>query len=277
MQIRYMSGCGLAAVAMVLVTPAAAQVRTIDIPAQPLSAALAALGSQARLQIVAPGDGVETVRSLPVKGSMAPRVALRRIIAGSGLEIASDDGARIVLRRRARPVGNDEATIPSAGEPENDEVVVTGIRASLQSAREIKRRSDAIVDTVVAEDIGQLPDNSATEALARLPGVQVFRNRGEGQSITIRGISNVVTMINGQEAYTGASRRTLLNSYPAGLIRSLSVYKALTPDLIEGGIGGAVDVQLRQPLDFKKGVTVAGTLRGTYDDQADRVSAMPTF
>ena len=271
MQIRYMTGCGLAAVAMVLALPAAAQVRTFDIPAQLLPAAIAALGRQARLQIVAPADGMDTVRSVAVKGAMDPRVALRRLIGGTGLEVASDDGARIILRRAAGQVGNDAAAVPAAGEqaPAGD-VVVTGYRASLQTAREIKRRSDAIVDTVAAEDIGQLPDNSATEALARLPGVQVFRNRGEGQSITIRGISNVVTMINGQEAYTGSSRRTLLNSYPAGLIRSLSVYKALTPDLIEGGIGGAVDVQLRQPLDFKKGITVAGTLRGSYDDQADK-------
>lgn len=270
MQIRYMSGCGLAAVALALATPAAAQVRTIDIPGQPLPSAIAALGKQGRLQIVAPADGMEAIRSVPVKGSMDPRVALRRLIDGSGLEVASDDGARIVLRRATAQVGNGTAETLAPGEAATEEVVVTGYRASLRTAREIKRRSDAIVDTVAAEDIGQLPDNSATEALARLPGVQVFRNRGEGQSITIRGISSVVTMINGQEAYTGASRRTLLNSYPAGLIRSLSVYKALTPDLIEGGIGGAVDVQLRQPLDFKRGVTVAGTLRGSYDDQAKK-------
>ncbi len=269
MQIRFMSGCGLAAVAMVLAWPAVAQVRTIAIPAQSLPAAIAALGRQARLQIVAPADGFEGVRSRSVKGAMDPRVALRRLIAGTGLEIVSDDGARIVLRRVDRSVGNDAPAIPAAGEQQaGGDIVVTGYRASLRTAREIKRRSDAIVDSVAAEDIGQLPDNSATEALARLPGVQVFRNRGEGQAITIRGIANVVTMINGQEAYTGASRRTLLNSYPAGLIRSLSVYKALTPDLIEGGIGGAVDVQLRKPLDFKPGVTIAGTLRGSYDDQA---------
>lgn len=271
MQIRYMTGCGLAAVAMVLALPAAAQLRALDVPGQSLPAAIAALGKQARLQIVAPADGMDAMRSNPVKGTMDPRIALRQLVAGSGLEIASDDGAHIVLRRSVRQGGNDAQSVPAAGEPTSGgEIVVTGYRASLQTAREIKRKSDAIVDTVAAEDIGQLPDNSATEALARLPGVQVFRNRGEGQSITIRGISNVVTMINGQEAYTGSSRRTLLNSYPAGLIRSLSVYKALTPDLIEGGIGGAVDVQLRQPLDFKKGVTVAGTLRGTYDDQAEK-------
>ena len=84
MQIRFRSGCGLAAVAMVLAWPAAAQVRTIDIPAQPLPAALAALGRQARLQIVAPADGLETVRSAAIRGTIEPRVALHRLIAGSG-------------------------------------------------------------------------------------------------------------------------------------------------------------------------------------------------
>ena len=151
------------------------------------------------------------------------------------------------------------------------DIVVTGYRASLQSARDAKKRSDSIIDTVVAEDLGQLPDNSATEALARLPGVQVFRNRGEGQALTVRGLSQVLTTLNGQESYNGSSRRSLLNTYPAGLLRSITVYKALTPDLIEGGIGGAIDVQLRQPFDFKKGLVVAGTLRGSYDDQADKL------
>lgn len=78
------------------------------------------------------------------------------------------------------------------------EIVITGYRESLRSARAAKQRSDAIIDTVVAEDLGQLPDNSATEALARLPGVQIFRNRGEGQAITIRGLSQTLTTLNGQ-------------------------------------------------------------------------------
>ncbi|KAA9008552.1 TonB-dependent receptor [Sphingobium limneticum] len=268
MNARYFSGCSIIAAAVAVATPAHAQQRAFDIPAQPLPTAIATLGKQARLQIVAPGEGLETVRSRSVKGMMDARAALKQLIAGTGLEIATDDGARIVLRRatQSRPTARPTA---QHADPE-DAIVVTGFRASMNIAREIKRKSDAIVDSIAAEDIGQLPDNSATEALARLPGVQIFRNRGEGQSITIRGISQVVTMINGQEAYTGSSRRTLLNSYPAGLIRSMEVYKALTPDLIEGGIGGAVDVQLRQPLDFKKGMTVAATLRGSYDDQAKK-------
>ncbi len=268
MHSRLLCGCGLAVVACAIATPAIAQERQFDIPAQPLPSAIATLGRQAQVQIVAPGEGLEKVQSRPVKGRMDTRAALRQLITGTGLEIAADDGARIVLRRaRLSEVGPPVAGDAAPG----TDIVVTGFRASLTTAREIKRNSDAIVDAVAAEDIGQLPDNSATEALARLPGVQIFRNRGEGQAITIRGISSVVTTINGQEAYTGSSRRTLLNSYPAGIIRSMEVYKALTPDLIEGGIGGAVDVQLRQPLDFKKGLSAAGTVRASYDDQADKL------
>lgn len=268
MHFRLLSGCGAAVIACAIATPALADEREFDIPAQPISSAIATLGRQAQVQIVAPGEGLETLRSRQVKGRMDVRAALRLLIRGTGLAIAADDGARIVLRRAK--VSETRPAIPSDAAAGND-IVVTGFRGSLTKARDIKRNSDSLVDAVAAEDIGQLPDNSATEALARLPGVQVFRNRGEGQSITIRGIASVVTMINGQEAYTGIRRDTLLNSYPAGLIRSIEVYKALTPDVIEGGIGGAVDVQLRQPLDFKKGLSVAGTLRGSYDDQADKL------
>lgn len=273
MHSRYLVRCGTAAVAMALATSAQAQTRTFDIPSQPLTAAIAALGKQARLQIVAPAEGLETMRSRPIKGAHDARAALRALIAGTGLVIASDSGGTIVLRRAGQPETLTDSDPVAASErlaTTDQDIVVTGLRASLASAIEIKRNSDAIVDAVAAEDIGQLPDNSATEALARLPGVQVFRNRGEGQAITIRGISSVVTTINDQEAYTGVSRRTLLNSYPAALIRSMEVYKALTPDLIEGGIGGSVNVQLRKPLDFKRGLTVAGTVRGSYDDLADK-------
>lgn len=261
------SSCVLAA------APALAADRHISVPAQPLAAALTAWARQARVQIFFPTESIRGLRSPALEGTMADRVALDRLIAGSGLKVTSDDGRTVVLAREApqtRTATQDPIITGDQGPGMGGDIVVTGIRASLQSSRETKRRSDAIVDVVTAEDIGQLPDNSATEALARLPGVQIFRNRGEGQAITVRGIAQVVTTVNGSEAYTGASRRTLLNSYPAGLIGSIKVYKALTPDLIEGGIGGAIDVQLRQPFDFKPGLTVAGTLRGSYDDQAKK-------
>jgi TonB-dependent receptor len=263
------SAVALAVASLSAADPAAAQVRRFNIPAQPIARAIAAFGQQSGIQIVAPADGMEHVLSRSVHGTADARAALRQLIADTGLAIAQDAGGRIVLARSApHPINDPQTGVDSA--PPAD-VVVSGLRASLATARDIKRRSDSIVDVIAAEDINQLPDNSATEALARLPGVQVFRNRGEAQAITLRGLTQVLTTLNGQESYTGASRRSLLNSYPANLIRSIEVYKALTPDLVEGGIAGAVNVALREPLDLPKGFTVAGTLRGSYDEQARKV------
>src|SRR3546814_4237339 len=71
--------------------------------------------------------------------------------------------------------------------PADDSIVVTGIRASLESAQERKRTADAIVDSIVADDIGKLPDSNTTEALQRISGIQISRDRGEGGSVAIRG------------------------------------------------------------------------------------------
>ncbi|WP_404713657.1 TonB-dependent receptor [Sphingomonas sp. MMS24-J13] len=149
----------------------------------------------------------------------------------------------------------------------NNEIIVSGYRASLETAREQKRQSEAIIDAIAAEDISQFPDNSATEALNRLPGVTTQETRGERQSVTVRGLSQVLTTVNGMEDYTGISRQTLLNSYPAALIASAQIAKALTPDMVEGGIAGAVNIDFRKPLDLKTGTTVAIQMRGTYDGQ----------
>ncbi|WP_260600234.1 TonB-dependent receptor [Sphingomonas endolithica] len=274
MNAKLLLGCGVAAAALLSPASASAQQVSFNIPAGPLPSAIAAFGRQSGLQIIAPADGMGGVRSNMVRGRMDAGTAVRRLIAGTGLAIASESGGQIVLRQVTRPAAPKPAasqttsrTSSEAQTGAGDDIVVTGLRASLQTAREIKRNSDAVVDAVAAEDLNQLPDNSATEALARLPGVQVLRFRGEAQGFTVRGLSQVLTTVNGQEAYYGTSRQSLLNSYPASLIASAEVYKALTPDLIEGGLGGAVNINFRRPLDYKRGLTVAGTLRGTTEDQ----------
>lgn len=247
-------------------SPALAQTARFDVPAQPAATAVPAFAAQANLRILVSASLAEGVQTNAVAGQMDPRAALEQMLKGTGLRIASWTGSVVTLARDPSPAPRPVAAAETS---EVDSLVVTGLRASLETAREAKRRSTAIMDVVAAEDVNQLPDNSATEALARLPGVQIFRNRGEGQSITIRGIAQILTTLNNQEAYTGSSRQTLLNSYPANLIRSMEVYKALTPDLIEGGVGGAVNVQLRQPFDTPRGKgVIAGTLRSSYDDQS---------
>ncbi len=146
------------------------------------------------------------------------------------------------------------------------DVVVTGIRASIASARNKKRRSKEIVDSIVAEDVGKLPDNNVPEALARVTGVQIDRVHGEGSSVTIRGLSDVQTTINGYEASAAGSRSLNLADIPAELLKSVDVYKTRSASQPEGGIAGTVNVELRRPLDLQKGLTVAGSFRETFSD-----------
>ena len=137
-------------------------------------------------------------------------------------------------------------------------VFVTGVRASLISAEEIKLNSPEFVDSIVAEDIGKLPDITVADALQRVPGVQVGRANGEVSSVVIRGLPNLETTLNGYEVFTGVTRGVALQDIPAELVAGVDVYKTASPDKIEGGVAGLIDVRLRRPFDFT-GLTVAGT------------------
>ena len=81
-------------------------------------------------------------------------------------------------------------------------IIVSGYRRSLESAQEIKRSSDAIVDAVVAEDIGKLPDTFASSALQRVSGVTVTRGGGESAGVTVRGLPDLTTTYNGRQIFT---------------------------------------------------------------------------
>jgi len=165
---------------------------------------------------------------------------------------------------------------PSASSDGSDvseqDIIVTGVRASLMSAQNIKKNAINIVDSIVAEDIGKLPDNTVSDALQRVTGVQITRAAGEASSVQIRGLPNVATLINGLETFTGTSRAVSLGDIPAELVGGVDVYKTSTPDLVEGGVAGVINVRLRRPFDFSEGLQVAGGLRGIYSDQSDKTS-----
>ncbi len=139
------------------------------------------------------------------------------------------------------------------------EVVVTGIRASLKSAQEIKENSDQIVDSITATDIGALPDRSVSEALQRIPGVTLQRtneNRdparlaSEGGGVFIRGLSWVRSETNGRDIFSANSGRNLsFEDVSADLLAGVDVYKNPSAELIEGGVGGIVNLRTRLPFD----------------------------
>lgn len=149
-------------------------------------------------------------------------------------------------------------------------VVVVGQRASLATAQEIKRDNIEIVDSVIADDIGKLPDFNVTDALQRVTGIQIARDRGEGANVAIRGLTQMETTLNGREVFTAGSGRNLdFADIPSEMLAGIDVYKTASASHIEGGIGGLVDLRTRRPFDFK-GPQLAGTARMIYGDLVDK-------
>jgi TonB-dependent receptor len=156
-----------------------------------------------------------------------------------------------------------------------DDIVVTGYRQALQSAQQIKRNSDAIVDSVTAEDIGALPDRSVVETLQRIPGVSISRFAAgvdpdhfsvEGSGATVRGLTYVRSEFNGREAFSALNGRSLgFQDVPSELLGGVDVFKSPTADRIEGGISGIVNLRTRKPFDTS-GTYLAGTLENNYGD-----------
>lgn len=148
-----------------------------------------------------------------------------------------------------------------------EEIVVTGLRRSLESARNIKRNSEQIVDAIVAEDIGKLPDVTASAALARIPGVQANRAAGEAAEVRIRGLPDISTTYNGREIFTRDERFVAIQDFPAGSVAALEVFKSGTANQVEGGLGGQVNVRSRRPFDFT-GFELSGMLNAVKFEQS---------
>ncbi|SEL38579.1 TonB-dependent receptor [Roseateles sp. YR242] len=159
-----------------------------------------------------------------------------------------------------------------------DTVVITGIRASLESALNAKRQDRGIVDVVKAEDIAKFPDTNLAESLQRVPGVVIDRDAGEGRNITVRGLGADFTRvrINGVEALattggtdsSGGANRSRgfdFNVFASELFNSITVRKSSSADVDEGSLGATVDLQTARPFDFNKRVITA-SVKGRYND-----------
>ena len=151
---------------------------------------------------------------------------------------------------------------------DSGEIVVTGFRASLESAINKKKTSDQIVESISAEDIGKLPDASIAESIARLPGLTSQRLSGRSNSITIRGFAPdfSTTLLNGREqTSTGDNRAVEYDQYPSEMISQVNVYKTPMASLVGQGLSGTVDLRTIRPLAAGKTIFSVGA-RGTYAD-----------
>src|SRR4029079_4914497 len=162
-------------------------------------------------------------------------------------------------------------TASSAGTPgaSGSEIVVTGLRRSLQSARNIKRNGPQLIAAVVAEDIGKLPDITVSDTAARIPGVQVERSGGEASRVLLRGLDErfYATTYNGREIFTAETRSVALQDFPAGEIAAVEAFKTSTSNLVEPGLAGLLNVRSRRPFDFK-GLEVNGSIWALHPNQS---------
>ncbi|MFZ6722601.1 TonB-dependent receptor [Undibacterium sp. Ji49W] len=161
-------------------------------------------------------------------------------------------------------------TVSNAGS-----VVISGQRASLRKALEMQEKADNIVSVISSDDIGGLPDKNAAEALARLPGIAVQRDQGEGRYIVVRGLGadlNAVTINGAVVPSPEASRRAVaLDVLPAGMIRSLEVTKTLRPEQDASSLGGAVEVKSLTAFDLPGKILTLNT-GASYDQVTGKTS-----
>lgn len=198
---------------------------------------------------------------------MSPVRFKKNLIASS---IAVVLGGSITLPVFAEEVSEEETA------EQNNTMVVTGIRGSLKTNINRKRQANASKDVVTAEDIGLFPDKNVAESLARIPGVTIQRQFGEGNAVSIRGagIALTKTTLNGQNvASTGwfvlepARRSFNYELLPSEIVGDLEVYKSSQADLVEGGIGGTVVINTRKPTSLD-----ANTIYGSLEFQKENDS-----
>ncbi|MCC8484776.1 TonB-dependent receptor [Xanthomonas campestris pv. raphani] len=188
----------------------------------------------------------------------------------------------------AAPAYAQQAPLTNAGGSavDLDTVEVRGVRASLIKSQVIKRDASQIVDSVSAEDIGALPDRSVTETLQRVSGVTIDRFMArsdpdhfsaEGSGVMIRGLTQVRGELNGRDVFSAASGRGLsFEDVPAELMAGVDVYKNPSAEIIEGGLGGTVNLRTRMPFD-NPGRIVGGNVDYNYGDMSKKYKPSASF
>jgi iron complex outermembrane receptor protein len=177
------------------------------------------------------------------------------------------------------------ANQPAARTDDLTEIVVTGYRESLESALNRKRESIQPIESVVAEDIGKMPDQNVSESLQRLPGISINRSGGKGTQVLIDGLGNNLITLNGEVLLTGREiyvagessggggnsglQYASLEGIPSEEIGGIDVIKNPTAQNREGGLGGIIDLKTRSPLAQDMGLNIGGNMSGTKASGAD--------
>ena len=191
--------------------------------------------------------------------------------AATGCAIILMTGGGVALAQ------DQSANTPAHNAGELEEVVVTGIRRSIEDSIGVKKGESSIVEVVSAEDIGKLPDSSIAESIARLPGIAAQRTNGRAQTLSIRGLGPdfTVTTFNGREqATTNDNRSVEFDQYPSELVTQVKIYKTPDAGMAYQGIAGTTDISTVRPLAYDDRRT-AVTYRYEVNSQEANIPGLP--
>jgi len=190
-------------------------------------------------------------------------------------EVGAATGCAIFLVGSGATFGADA---PATGDNEEiGEVVVTGLRKSIQDSIAVKKDEQNVVEVVSAEDIGKLPDASIAEAIGRLPGIAAQRTNGRAQTLSIRGLGPdfTVTTFNGREqASTNDNRTVEFDQYPSELVTQVKIYKTPDAGMAYQGIAGTTDIATVHPLAYNERKLNVGYKR-EMDSQNSNIPGLP--
>ncbi|WP_447727402.1 TonB-dependent receptor [Sphingomonas koreensis] len=181
-------------------------------------------------------------------------------------------GAALSLLAATQAMAQDAP--PPADDPAaEDEVVISGIRETMRTSIDVKKRETAIVDALSTDEIGDLPALSVGEAIQTITGATTHREKGGASEIALRGLGPFLSnsTFNGRDATNGSGDRSVnFNQFPSELVNNIKIYKTQQADLVEGGVAGTIDIGTLRPLDFGKR-RIQGEIKGNYSPYQDKV------
>lgn len=255
---RRLLAAGTAVLAMSIAGESVAQQRVFNVPAQRAATSIPEFARQAGIQITAPARAVADIRTPSLQGEMDVREGLRRILHGTNLEIAADQGNVIILR--ARDAFRDNVSQDAISTV--DEILVTAspIVGSQTEAIRRQRAASNVINVAASDQVGQFPDQSAAAALSRLPGTAVQRDQGQERYVQVRGapdrwssVSIDGLPVNGTDE-NGDARTFRFDGIPAAILSSLEINKSITPDLPGDAIVAQINFRTASPFD-RRGLT----------------------
>lgn len=271
----------------------ATEIIRFDIPRQRADLSLTEFARQANITLIFPYDDAREIMTNSLTGSYTVAEAVKLLLADTALKVTVSEKGLLTITTAKSEEETDPMhhknklstailgiltsvasthTLAQESNAPVEEVMVTGIRGSLQRSMDVKRSAGGVVDAISSEDIGKFPDTNLAESLQRITGVSIDRSGGEGQLITVRGFGpefNTV-LINGRQMATeNLSRAFSFDTVASELVSGLDVHKTSTASMQSGGIGSTVNVKTARPFDMP-GFKVAGSVKAAMEENSEK-------